>query len=154
MSRSGIAVAAACLALGACRKQGGEAAGRAQAGTQQVTGTVARADETRLVIRAPDRPDLTLRVTDRTAVKVDGRPASADQLEEGSSVRASFQTGSGGRPTAISVEAENPVERKGTAGGAHARTMGGAHGGTGSSPGGEGPNMGPNAPFEGPKRGK
>ncbi|BDG03677.1 hypothetical protein [Anaeromyxobacter oryzae] len=155
MSRIGIAVAAGCLALAACRKQGGEAGGqRPQGGTQEVTGTVARADETRLVIRAPDRPDVTLRVSDRTTVKVDGQPASIDRLEEGTSVRASFQTGHGGRPTAITVEAQSPLEKGGTTGGAHARTESGAHGGTGSSPAGDGPNMGPNAPFAGPKRGK
>jgi hypothetical protein len=145
MGRIGFAVAAALLALAACRKdkEGGRTVGRTPGGTQEITGTVARADETRLVIHTPDRPDVTLRVSDRTIVKVDGQPASIDRVEEGTSVRASFQTGTGGRPTAIAVEAQSPVERRGSTGGARARTASGAHGGTGASPGGEGPEPAP-----------
>lgn len=137
--RIGIAVVAAALALAACRQEGGRTAGRTPGGTQEIAGTVARADETRLVIHAPDRPDVTLRVSDRTTVEIDGQPASIDRLEEGTAVRASYQTGNGGRPTAIAIEARSPIERRGTTGGARARTAGGAHGGTGASPGGEGP---------------
>lgn len=117
MGRIGFAVAAASLALAACRKEGGRTVGRTSSATQEITGTVARADETRLVIHTPDRPDVTLRVSDRTTVKVDGQPASIDRLEEGTSVRASFQTGTGGRPTAIAIEAQSPIERRGSTGG-------------------------------------
>jgi hypothetical protein len=135
-----VALCAAAV-LASCRKEEKGATGRSPEGTQQITGTVRRADEARLVIHAQDRPDVTLRLTDRTSVTVDGQPAAPQRLLEGTEVRASFSTENGGTPTAVAVEAKSPIERNGSTGGATEKTRSGAHGGTGSSPGGEGPGV-------------
>jgi hypothetical protein len=148
-TRTVILALAGALAVAACREHGNEAGDRTSATTEQITGTVARVDETRLVIRPPDRPEVTLRVTDRTSVTVDGRPASPARLLEGTEVRASYSTENGGRPTAVAIEAQSPIERNGTTGGAKERTRSGAHGGTGSSPAGSGPSTsGPEQPAQ------
>jgi hypothetical protein len=107
----------------------GQVAARAGAAgaVQQVQGKVARASDTEVEIRQADQPAITLRVGPSTAVTVDGRRASAAQLQPGMEVRASY----GADRTAIEVR-ELPPPKAGAAG-----TVNGAHGGQGGSPAGE-----------------
>lgn len=82
---------------------------------QEVAGTLTRAATDQVVIRSEAHGDLTLRVNDGTRITVDGQPASPDRLREGVEVRAAYETGGGGRPTATFIQAES-------AGAASART--------------------------------
>lgn len=84
------------------------AAARQSPKVKRVEGTLARSGPRQVVIRPAGRPELTLRVAPTTTVTLDGRPARADALREGVEVRASYETGSGGRPTAIRIEANAP----------------------------------------------
>lgn len=47
---------------------------------------------------------------------VNGRPAELERLREGAEVRAAYQAGDGGRPTALSIEVRSaPREESGGA---------------------------------------
>jgi hypothetical protein len=89
------------------------AAARRSLTVKRVDGTVARVAERQLVIRRPGAPDLSLRVSSRTKVILNGRPADLDGLREGAEVRAAYQSGEGGRPTALTIEARSADERGG-----------------------------------------
>lgn len=72
---------------------------------KRVEGTLAHAGERSVVIRQAGAPELTLGVAPGTTITVNGRPARLEGLREGAEVRAAYRTGSGGRPTALSIEA-------------------------------------------------
>jgi hypothetical protein len=80
---------------------------RRDATVERVSGTVSRAGARSVAIRRDGAPPLTLRVAPGTAITVDGRPARLEALREGTEVRASYRPG-GGRPTAITIEAQTP----------------------------------------------
>lgn len=84
------------------------AAARKAPQVKRIAGTVARADDRGVAIRAPGAAPVTLRVSPETTVTLDGRPARIDAVREGAEVRASYRTG-GGRPTAIAIEAVEPA---------------------------------------------
>jgi hypothetical protein len=71
---------------------------------KRVDGTVASVDGRQVVIRRRGAPQMALRVSPRTKVTVNGRPAELDGLCEGAEVRAAYQSGDGGRATALSIE--------------------------------------------------
>jgi colicin import membrane protein len=66
---------------------------RGQEWTQQqdVSGRVLQASGDQLQLRTDDQKLLKLELTDSTAVNLDGRSASASQIQPGSEVRASYQ---------------------------------------------------------------
>lgn len=86
------------------------AAARRSPKVKRIEGTLSKADERRVVIRAPGEAPVTLRVAPSTTVTVGGRPTRIDALREGAEVRASYRTGGGGRPTAIAIEARERPE--------------------------------------------
>lgn len=87
------------------------AAARTAPAVKRVEGTLARAGEKQVVIRLPGEPEMTLRVAAGTTVTLNGRPARLDHLQPGAEIRAAYQTGQGGRPTAISIEARSPGKK-------------------------------------------
>ena len=66
---------------------------RSQSWTQEqdARGTVVQAGSNQLQIRTPDKELLNLRVSDATAVTLNGQTVSASQLQPGTDVRASYQ---------------------------------------------------------------
>jgi len=66
---------------------------RLQTWTQEKTleGTVVRKSGDQIRVRTPDQGMMNLDVTDSTAVSVNGRAGSADQIQPGEDVRASYQ---------------------------------------------------------------
>jgi hypothetical protein len=89
------------------------AAARRTLPVKRVEGTLARVGERQVVIRRRGGPELSLRVSSRTRVTMNGRPADLERLREGADVRAAYQTGDGGRPTALSIEARSAPEPEG-----------------------------------------
>jgi hypothetical protein len=83
------------------------AAARRSLPVKRVDGTLASVGDRQVVIRRRGAPDLPLRVSPRTRVTLNGRPATFDGLREGADVRAAYQSGDGGRPTALSIEASS-----------------------------------------------
>jgi hypothetical protein len=83
------------------------AAARRALPVKKVDGTLARVDERQVVIRRRGGPQLALRVSPSTRVTVNGRPAQLRGLREGAEVRAAYQSGDGGRATALSIEARS-----------------------------------------------
>ncbi|HEY6006131.1 MAG TPA: hypothetical protein VIV57_24840 [Anaeromyxobacter sp.] len=83
------------------------AAARRSLVVKRVEGTLSRVGERQVVIRRRGGPELSLRVSPRTKVTMNGRPAGLERLREGAEVRAAYQTGDGGRPTALSIEAQS-----------------------------------------------
>jgi hypothetical protein len=79
------------------------AAARASA-VRHVAGTLERRSLERVVIRGPGEERVTLTIARGTAITLDGRAASVETLREGSAVRASYESGRGERPTALSIE--------------------------------------------------
>jgi hypothetical protein len=76
---------------------------------KRVAGTISRANGRLVVIRRPGAPEVTLRIAPGTSVTVNGQPARADALPPGADVRAAYETGSGGRPTALTLEVSSPA---------------------------------------------
>ncbi|WP_243338273.1 hypothetical protein [Anaeromyxobacter soli] len=74
---------------------------------RKIEGTLERCAEGRVVIRAPGEESVVLRVGDATAITLDGRTAPLASLREGSPVRASYESGRGGRPTALTIDARS-----------------------------------------------
>jgi hypothetical protein len=88
---------------GAPAGQAGEAG--AQGRMQQVEGQVERASADEVVIRSPDQPSLKLKVGSDTQVTMDGKRATAEQLQPGTEVRAAYQSQGGDSHQAIRIEA-------------------------------------------------
>ncbi len=87
------------------------AAARRSPTVKRAEGTLARAGERSVAIRQAGAPELTLRVAPGTTITVNGRPARLATLREGIQVGVAYRTGSGGRPTAISIEARSAPDR-------------------------------------------
>ena len=58
--------------------------------TRNVRGSVAAVSPSALTVRSDDQGDMRLRVSDTTAVNLDGRTATMKEIREGSEVRASY----------------------------------------------------------------
>ena len=71
---------------------------------KSVTGRVLQAQGDKIEVRTPGQDVLQLQVTDSTAVRVNGKPASVSQIQPGSEVRASYQVVDG-QPKALVIDA-------------------------------------------------
>ena len=58
--------------------------------TRNIRGAVAAVSSGSLTVRSDDQGDVRLRVSDSTAVSLDGRVATMKEIREGSDVRASY----------------------------------------------------------------
>ncbi|MFL5346276.1 MAG: hypothetical protein ACJ8AT_15920 [Hyalangium sp.] len=87
------------------QQQGAQApASSAQAeGEQTVVGQVLTANNQEVLVSSRGEPQVRLQLKPETMIMVDGRQARAVDIEEGSQVRASFNTQSG-EPTATRIE--------------------------------------------------
>jgi hypothetical protein len=64
-----------------------------------------------VLLSSRGEPQLRLQVGPQTQVTVDGRQASAADIQEGSQVRASYRTDQGsGEPQAVRIEATSQVK--------------------------------------------
>jgi hypothetical protein len=73
---------------------------------KSVQGKAVSASNGEILVRAPGQGDLRLKANDSTAVIVDGKTASLDQIRPGEDVRASYQV-IDGQPVALSIEARS-----------------------------------------------
>ncbi|MCP3104785.1 hypothetical protein LZ198_38565 [Myxococcus sp. K15C18031901] len=76
-----------------------------------IQGKVTKADKDKVTIARTDLPDAKLDVKAQTAVTLDGKKIRADQIPEGSAVRAKFQL-DGDDPIAVELKATSPKEKK------------------------------------------
>ncbi|WP_284664584.1 hypothetical protein [Myxococcus sp. SDU36] len=85
---------------------------QAQEGTeQQIVGEVLSANDDELLLSSQGEPQLRLQLSPQTQVTVDGRQASAGDIQEGSQVRASYRTDAqSGEPQAVRIEATSQVQ--------------------------------------------
>lgn len=84
-----------------------DSAQSAQSGAQQsVSGTVAQASADEVRVDSANQPGMRLKVNGATRVTLDGKDASAAQLQEGTQVRASYAV-VGDQPTAVRIEAKS-----------------------------------------------
>ncbi|NVJ00093.1 hypothetical protein HV824_18455 [Myxococcus sp. AM009] len=83
-----------------------------QQGTeQQIVGEVLSANDDELLLSSQGEPQLRLQMSPQTQVTVDGRQASAGDIQEGSQVRASYRTDEqSGEPQAVRIEATSQVQ--------------------------------------------
>jgi hypothetical protein len=83
--------------------------------TQSVQGMALGADGNTLRVRSSDQGDLRLKLTDSTAITVDGRQGSVNDIQPGSDVRASYQV-IDGQPTAVKLDvtSKNKPARSGS----------------------------------------
>ncbi|WP_434346290.1 hypothetical protein ACN6A1_32390 [Myxococcus virescens] len=82
-----------------------------QGSEQQIVGEVLRANDDELLLSSQGEPQLRLQVSPQTQVMVDGRQASAGEIQEGSQVRASYRTDEqSGEPQAVRIEATSQVQ--------------------------------------------
>ncbi|GHG98448.1 hypothetical protein [Comamonas sp. JC664] len=85
--------------------------GAQQGSEQQVVGEVLSSNDQELLLSARGEPQLRLQVSPQTQVTVDGRQASAADIQEGSQVRASYRTDEqSGEPQAVRIEATSQVQ--------------------------------------------
>ena len=75
--------------------------------TKNVEGQALSAGNNELMVRSSDQGDMRLKVNDSTAVNVDGKLGSLDQIKPGSDVRASYQLVDG-QPMALTIEVTLP----------------------------------------------
>jgi colicin import membrane protein len=82
-----------------------------QAWTQakNVRGQAVTASRDEVLVRSSDQGELRLKVNDSTAISVDGKMASAEDIKPGQDVRASYQVVDG-QPTALRIEASMPTQ--------------------------------------------
>jgi hypothetical protein len=76
---------------------------QAFAQTQNIQGKVTSASSDELTVMAPGQGDVRLKLNDSTAITIDGRQGSANQIQPGSDVRASYRL-IDGTPTAMRVQ--------------------------------------------------
>ncbi|ABF89239.1 putative lipoprotein [Myxococcus xanthus DK 1622] len=82
-----------------------------QGSEQQIVGEVLSANDDELLLSSQGEPQLRLQVSPQTQVMVDGRQASAGEIQEGSQVRASYRTDEqSGEPQAVRIEATSQVQ--------------------------------------------
>ncbi|NVJ14458.1 hypothetical protein HV826_09855 [Myxococcus sp. AM010] len=78
---------------------------------QQIVGEVLSANDDELLLSSRGEPQLRLQMSPQTQVTVDGRQASAGDIQEGSQVRASYRTDAqSGEPQAVRIEATSQVQ--------------------------------------------
>ena len=79
---------------------------------KSITGQVVQASGNQLILRSPEaQQDLSLDVTDSTALRVDGQHASIAQVQPGSDARASYQLVAG-KATALRIEVTSTQGQK------------------------------------------
>jgi colicin import membrane protein len=71
--------------------------------SQNIQGKVTAATADELTVLSPSQGDMRLKLNDSTAITIDGRQGSADQIQPGSDVRASYRL-IDGKPTAMRVQ--------------------------------------------------
>jgi hypothetical protein len=113
-----------------------------QRGELSVAGPVRQATQRSVTVQTPDQGAMTFRVTDQTRVTIDGRQASAAEIQPGADARVAYQVG-GLEPSAMAIQVMtgNPLHgqpggaaSEGTgAGGTPSNKATGTTGGTGSS---------------------
>src|SRR5205085_3834856 len=74
--------------------------------TKSVRGQALSASKDELMLRSSSQGDVRLKLNDSTAVTVDGRMGSADQIKGGEDVRASYQV-IDGQPTALKIDVKS-----------------------------------------------
>ncbi|NOJ95721.1 hypothetical protein HMI51_22645 [Corallococcus coralloides] len=78
---------------------------------QQITGDVLSASAQEVLVSQRGEPRLRLKVGPSTQVQVDGRAASAADIQEGAQVRASYRTDeSSGQPQALRIDATSRAQ--------------------------------------------
>ncbi|NPD26231.1 hypothetical protein D7Y27_39230 [Corallococcus sp. AB004] len=78
---------------------------------QQISGDVLSASAQEVLVSQRGEPQLRLKVGPTTQVKVDGRAASAADIQEGAQIRASYTTdASSGEPEALSIDATSRAQ--------------------------------------------
>ncbi|RKH56752.1 hypothetical protein [Corallococcus aberystwythensis] len=78
---------------------------------QQISGDVLSASAQELLVSQAGEPQLRLKVGPSTQVQVDGRAASAADIQEGAQVRASYRTdASSGEPQAVRIDATSRAQ--------------------------------------------
>jgi len=82
-----------------------------KAHAMDLKGKVTKVDSDDITIARKDLPDAELDVKPRTEVTLDGKKVRADQIPEGSEVRAKFQL-DGDSPIAVELKATSPKEKK------------------------------------------
>ncbi|AKQ69222.1 TolA protein [Myxococcus hansupus] len=82
-----------------------------QGSEQQVVGEVLSSNAQEVLLSSQGEPQLRLQLSPQTQVTVDGRQASAADIQEGSQVRASYRTDEqSGEPQAVRIEATSQVQ--------------------------------------------
>jgi hypothetical protein len=79
--------------------------------TQNIRGAVAAVSPKALTVRSDDRDDVMLEVSDSTAVNLDGRIASMNEIRAGSDVRASYGVVDG-QTIAVRLDVVEQIERR------------------------------------------
>lgn len=102
-----------------------------QRGELSVAGPVRDASSRSVTVETPDQGAMTFRVTDQTRVTIDGRQASAADIQPGADARVAYQVG-GLEPSAMAIQVMtgNPLHRGQTGG---AASQGTGAGGTPSN---------------------
>ncbi|MBN9688468.1 MULTISPECIES: hypothetical protein [unclassified Corallococcus] len=78
---------------------------------QQISGDVLSASAQEVLVSQRGEPQLRLKVGPSTQVQVDGRAASAADIQEGAQVRASYRTDEGsGEPQALRIDATSRAQ--------------------------------------------
>ncbi|MFP2895749.1 hypothetical protein [Corallococcus sp. 4LFB] len=78
---------------------------------QQISGDVLSASDQEVLVSQAGEPRLRLKVGPSTQVQVDGRAASAADIQEGAQVQASYRTdASSGEPQALRIEATSRAQ--------------------------------------------
>jgi dsDNA-specific endonuclease/ATPase MutS2 len=119
-----------------------EQGGMVQRGELSVAGPVRDASSRSVTVQTPDQGAMTFRVTDQTRVTIDGRQASAAEIQPGADARVAYQVG-GLEPSAMAIQVMTGNPLHGQPGGAASQGTGaggtpshkatGTTGGTGSS---------------------
>lgn len=80
-----------------------------QGAKQSVSGTIAQVSTDEVRVDSANQPGLRLKVNPSTKITLNGKDASANQLQEGSQVRASYSV-VGDQPTALTIEAKSAAQ--------------------------------------------
>jgi hypothetical protein len=80
-----------------------------QGAKQSVNGTIAQVSTDEVRVDSANQPGLRLKVNPATKITVNGKDASATQLQEGSQVRASYAV-VGDQPTALTIEVRSAAQ--------------------------------------------
>lgn len=83
---------------------------------KNVSGRAVSAGNGEVLVRSADQGDLRLKLSDSTAITVDGRMGKVDDIRPGGNVRASYQV-IDGQPTALRVDVTNRSSTSGSTSG-------------------------------------